>query len=205
MCFHVQLYLHKWHFEGDVTDGSTAGGSRPPSMSTTGTEMGISTRERVPEKGRGNQTGWEGGMKSTPEQSEKGASDWKRLQRASLQTATLDSVSSLKSLRWRGSIKRWKSSTCTPPPLPLCLPAVQWALLPWDQATQGPLDLHAWCRRALLCPWTLSGLITCPCVYWQMNPTRSWLWRPWRSWTGVWISWRRYRPTAQSATWPLTR
>lgn len=33
---------------------------------------------------------------------------WKRLQRASLQTATLDSVSFLKSLRWRGEHKKMK-------------------------------------------------------------------------------------------------
>lgn len=58
--FDVQLDLHKWHFKGDVTDGSTAGGSRPPSMSTSGIEMGTSMVESAPRKGGGTRQGGRG-------------------------------------------------------------------------------------------------------------------------------------------------
>lgn len=104
---------------------------------------------------------------------------------------------------WSGT--RWRSSAYTPPHLPLRLPEVLHVSAPYDQATLGHLDRHAWCLEDQVWTWILSDLITCPCVSWQMSPTRSWLWKPWRSWTGVWTSWRPSRPTGLSVTWPPTR
>lgn len=63
LCVSTDGYIYVNGFSsrgGGVTEASTAGGSRPPSMSTTGPEMGISTVESAPKKGRGNQRGWEG-------------------------------------------------------------------------------------------------------------------------------------------------
>lgn len=42
-------------------------------MCTTGAETGRSTVESAPREGGGNRTGWEGGLRSAPEQSERGA------------------------------------------------------------------------------------------------------------------------------------
>lgn len=39
----------------------------------------------------------------------------------------------------------------------------------------------------------------------QRRHVSSWPGRRWRSWTGVWNSWRPCRPTALSARWPPTR
>lgn len=72
-----------------------------------------------------------------------------------------------------------------------------------ERAVHAPPFHPGTCSWALLRPWTVSGLTTC--VYWQMSPTRSWLWRPWKSWTGVWTSCRPSRPTAPSVTWPPAR
>ncbi|XP_045409804.1 cAMP-specific 3',5'-cyclic phosphodiesterase 4C isoform X4 [Lemur catta] len=38
----------------------------------------------------------------------------------------------------------------------------------------------------------------------QRTLGRSWHWRPWTSWTGVWISWRHCRPGIRSERWPPT-
>lgn len=39
----------------------------------------------------------------------------------------------------------------------------------------------------------------------QRTLGRSWLWRHWTSWTGVWISWRHCRHGTQWGKWPPTR
>lgn len=39
----------------------------------------------------------------------------------------------------------------------------------------------------------------------QKTLGRSWLWRHWTSWTGVWISWRHCRRGTQWGRWPPTR
>lgn len=59
-------------------------------MSTSGAAIGVSHGREGPEKGRGNRRGWEGGVKSAPEQKRKeGPVIWKRLQRASPQNSPL--------------------------------------------------------------------------------------------------------------------
>lgn len=87
---------------------------------------------------------------------------------------------------------------------PLAVPPPQ-QQEPWARPVGGRSLGVAGQRSA---PCALSVLTAClcvPAVCWQMTRTRNWPWRQWRSWSGVWTSWRPSRPTALSATWPPPR
>lgn len=61
---------------------------------------------------------------------------------------------------------------------------------------------HDLCSSSSSSLYTVYDVFVCPS---QRRHTSRWLGRLWRSWTGVWTSWKPFRPIAQSARWPPTR
>lgn len=67
--------------------------------------------------------------------------------------------------------------------------------------TNEVLTVSVKCMRQCCCDVMLMAVL-CPV---QMRHTSSWLGRLWRNLTGVWTSWRPFRPTALLARWLPTR
>lgn len=67
--------------------------------------------------------------------------------------------------------------------------------------TNEVLTASVKCMRQRCCDVMLMAVL-CPV---QMRHTSSWLGRLWRNLTGVWTSWRPFRPTALLARWRPTR